>query len=336
MASIQKTAKGYRAQIKMSLPGHDKPVRDSQVFPTRREAQEWAARRETEIRNENSLPAGELHSLRDAMRRYAEEVSPTKRGWRWEHIRLAAFEGYFPASALDQPIARVSPQTIADFRDKRSRTIGPGSVLRELTLLSGLFEVARLEWKWVQSNPCRDIRKPSAPNHRERIIHWQEVRAMLRQMGHRPRGGPIVSISQATALCFLMALRTGMRAGELCGLEWSQVRDDYVILPMTKNGKARRVPMSSRALRILARMKGWDDVLVFGVHANTLSTLFRKYRGRAGLSGFTFHDSRHTAATMLARKVDVLTLCKIFGWSNPKQAMVYYNPSASAIAGMLG
>ena len=52
----------------------------------------------------------------------------------------------------------------------------------------------------------------------------------------------------------------------------------------------------------------------------------------AGLEGFTFHDSRHTVATWMARKVDVLTLCKIFGWRNPKMAMVYDNPKASNIA----
>lgn len=83
-------------------------------------------------------------------------------------------------------------------------------------------------------------------------------------------------------------------------------------------------------------MRGFDDVLVFGIKAQTLDAMFRKYRARAGLSGFTFHDCRHTAATMLARRVDVLTLCKIMGWSNPKMAMVYYNPGASTMAAMLG
>jgi integrase len=56
------------------------------------------------------------------------------------------------------------------------------------------------------------------------------------------------------------------------------------------------------------------------------------------LAGFTFHDARHTAATRLAmgRRVDVLELCRIMGWKNPKQAMVYFNPTASQIAARLG
>ena len=42
-----------------------------------------------------------------------------------------------------------------------------------------------------------------------------------------------------------------------------------------------------------------------------------------------------TAATWMARKLEVLDLCKTFGWSNPKMAMVYYNPTAEDIADLL-
>jgi integrase len=79
-------------------------------------------------------------------------------------------------------------------------------------------------------------------------------------------------------------------------------------------------------------MRGWDQELVFGVQSQTLDTLFRRARDRAGLAGFTFHDARHTACTRLARKVDVLDLCKIMGWVRTTQALSYYNPKASDIA----
>ncbi len=84
-------------------------------------------------------------------------------------------------------------------------------------------------------------------------------------------------------------------------------------------------------------MRGWDASSVFGLKSQTLDALFRKNRKRADLSGFTFHDARHTAATRLAmsRKVDALQLCKIFGWKNPKQSLAYFNPTASQIAALL-
>jgi len=125
-----------------------------------------------------------------------------------------------------------------------------------------------------------------------------------------------------------------MRAGEITGLTWSLVMVDYCALPTTKT-TSRNVPLEPKARRIIASMDGWDSEKVFGLSAQTLDSLFRRYRDRAGQQGYTFHDSRHTAATWLAKRVDVLTLCKMFGWSDPKQAMVYYNPTASDIARML-
>lgn len=52
------------------------------------------------------------------------------------------------------------------------------------------------------------------------------------------------------------------------------------------------------------------------------------------MSGFTFHDARHTAATQIgsAGRIGVLDMCKMFGWKDPKMAMTYYNPTAEEIA----
>lgn len=327
MASIQKIARGYRAQIYVN------GRRESKTFITRREAVEWAQRREVALKSESVTPAGKRHTLRDALHKYAEEVSPSKRGSRWELIRLSALE--HENLPLDTPISEIVSADIGAFRDDRLRTVSGSTVLREITLLSSVFEAARLDWSWIKSNPCRDIRKPRSNRHRERVITVYEMRAVLKQMGYS-RYGPITSVTQSIAVCFLMALRTGMRAGELCSLRWADVHDTHVHLPMTKSGKSRDVPLSSRALRLLERMKGWDDVYVFGVKAGSLDALFRKNRERAGLSGFTWHDTRHTAATMLAKKIDVLDLCKMFGWGDPRFALVYYNPHASRIAALLG
>lgn len=161
-----------------------------------------------------------------------------------------------------------------------------------------------------------------------------QLAALTEAMGYA--GGEVRTVGQACAVAFLAALATGMRAGELCGLRWDQVHGNYVSLPKTKNGKPRDVPLSSEAQRLIGLARGYDPVLVFGMQAQSLDANFRKYRARSGLEGFTFHDSRHTAATRMARLVDVLTLCKIFGWSNTRQALVYFNPSASDIAQRLG
>jgi integrase len=326
MASIQKTANGYRAQV--AVLG----TRDSASFRTRREAAAWAEAREAELRGLAAAPVPMRHTLADAMREYAEKVAPGKRGERWELIRLQALARApdFPSGEL---LGNLVPEMFARWRDTRLRAVSAGTVLREINLVSSVIEAARLEWRWIDSNPLRDIRKPRAPDHREVVISRAQIRAMLVAMRYSPRG-PVRSVSHAVAVCFLVALRTGMRAGELCGLTWDRVRSDYCILPVTKT-VPRDVPIDAKAARLIERMRGYDPDLVFGMRAQSLDANFRKYRDRAGLVGFTFHDSRHTAATWLARRLDVLDLCKMFGWSNPKQAMVYYNPSASSIAAVL-
>lgn len=326
MASIQKIENGYRVQIKKL------GKRDSQIFPTRREAVEWASRREAEIVAGKKTPPGQQVTLRQVLRRYADEVAPLKRGERWELVRLAAFESY--KLPHDAPIASITPQDIGLFRDARLKVIGNASILRELALLGAVFESARLEWGLIDKNPCRDIRRPAEAAHRSRTLHWREIKAMLRAMGYR-RGARVSTMGAAVAVCMLVALRTGMRAGELCALTWPNVHPRHCHLVMTKNGKSRDVPLTRKAKRYIESMRGWDDALVFGLKTASLDALFRKYRERAELSGFTWHDTRHTAATVMSKRVDVLTLCKIFGWSETRQALTYYNPSVSSLADML-
>lgn len=323
MASVQKTASGYRVQVAV------RGQRDSRVFRTRREADAWAAQRETELRTMADASPSQRHTLGDMLARYRDEVSVTKRGQRWEIIRINRFLAGWP-NLCARRLCEITPELMARWRDDRSRQVSSGSVLREMGQIGAAFETARREWRWIDHNPIGDVRRPRTPDHREVVISRRQMRGMLRALGYRP-GHPVREQRHAVAVCFLVALRTGMRAGELCGLTWDCVFEDYAVLPVTKT-KPRRVPLPPKSRALIERMRGWDERLVFGLGVSSLDALFRKYRARAGLSGFTFHDARHTAATWLARRVDVLDLCKAFGWADPKRAMIYYNPTASDIA----
>lgn len=319
MASIAQHKDGWRAQVFV------KGVRDSKTFRTKREAAAWAGAREVELRVEDGKPPGQKHSLLDAMHKYAAEVSPKKKGARWELIRLTAFEKMLP---VHLPIADVTTYTLAQWRDSRLKDVAPSSVVREFTLISHMFEIARREWRWIDSNPAHDVTRPPQPPGRDTVIERWQIKAMLREMKYTRR--KVRSVTHTCACAFLLALRTGMRAGEICSLPWGKVYDDYA----TVDGKTgvRDVPLTPQAKRIIEQLRGWDDDFVVGIKTATLDAMFRKYRARAGVSGFTFHDSRHTAATWIAQKLAVLDLCKMFGWSNPKMAMVYYNPTASDIS----
>ena len=343
MATPKKTPQGtWRVQIEIG------GVRDSGTFDTKREADDWNARRRIELKSEDKAGPGANKTLLDTLRRYAEEVTPKKRGNAKEAIRLNAFEDvdkhkHLP---LKKRIQAVTSDDIGKWRDHRLSVNARGSVLRDLGLLSSVLTTARKEWKWIKANPVQDVSRPTNPDHREVLISGPEIRKMLRQLGYKR--GEVRSVSQAIAQAFLLALFTGMRAGEICGMTWDRVRRDHLILlsleqaihdakgkevvGTTKTGKRREVPLSPGAQKIIKRMKGWDAESVFGVQSQTLDTLFRRSRVRGGMAGFTFHDSRHTACTHLAQKIEVLDLCKMMGWTKTTQALTYYNPKVSDIA----
>ena len=323
MASIVKHKTGYRAQVYIF------GLRESKKFRTLREANAWAASRETELRlNANKLPK-DKHTLRELLEKYRDEVSPTKKGKIKEVVRInKLLKSSLP---IDQPLSSTTSEVLGAWRD--SLTISAGSIIRDFSLLSAIFEYARRELKWIEANPIKDVRKPKSPEHRNITITQHQIKLMLKQLSYSPLK-PIISISQSVAVCFLLALRSGMRAGELCNLTWNKVHDNYCVLPKTKT-VPRDVPLSKKSIKLINKMHGFDKQSVFNVTSETRDALFRRARSNAGLTGFTFHDARHTAATWMSSKVDVLTLCKIFGWADTSQALTYYNPKAKDLSSML-
>lgn len=335
MPSFQKTAAGT-VRVQLEVRGK----RASETLPTMRDARDWAHAKTAELKAQAKGLHGKGKTLKEGLRRFAEEVSPSRRGEDKEIIRLAAFQKPAHGLPLSKPFADITDDDIRAWRDRRLKVTKAASVLRDMTMMSAVFEVARKEWKWIATNPVREVSKPPKPAHRTRVIRGPEIRNVLRALGYERRGAPVRTVSQSVAVAFLLALASGMRAKELCSLRWEDVRAAYGTAHNVKArmaGVSRDVPFSPVARRLVARMDGWDEETVFGVSTSTLDALFRRARKRAGYHDFVFHDSRHTAATRiaLAGKINVLELCKAFGWTDPKQAMTYFNPTAAQIAGRL-
>jgi len=316
MASIRKHGKGWRAEIAR----HGR--RQSKVFASKREAQDWAARAEHLILNGDKVASAMVFG--DVLDRYAKEVSPGKRGERWEVVRLEKIKR--------DPIARVQlgDLTAVDFsswRDARLKEVAPGSVRREMILLSGVLTVARRDWKLIPANPMTDVRKPSSPPPRDRMPTAGEIDQLA-----VVAGADLAKTTARAFHAFLFACETAMRAGEIVGLVWGRIDLGRATarLDLTKNGTAREVPLSKEAVRLLQMLPKADPV--FGLRSDNLDALFRSIKRRAKVDGFTFHDSRHLAITRLSRKLDVLALARMVGHRNLSQLQAYYNESAEDLA----
>lgn len=304
-------------------------IRESQMFVTRAEGKAWGAARELEIERGANARQGVGVTLHEAIDRFVMDECPKRRGDRWERVRLERIKREMPDKRLD----KVTADDITVWRNMRlatqkpnGATISAPTVRREMNLLKTVLETARRDWGWIQINPMADVKRPAPGKARTRIFHDDEVQAILAACGYTEGRIPR-TIGQRMCVSLLIALETGMRAGEIGR---AKVVGRVAEIPVTKNGDARSVPLSTRAVKL------FEDFLP--ISSGQIDSAFRAAKIKAGLhdSDLHFHDSRATACTRLARMVDVLTLSRIIGHRDLKSLQIYYRESAESIADRLG
>lgn len=262
------------------------------------------------------------------------EVSPKKKTCENEKKRLNAFKKKFP-KLVTKSIAKVTTDDLVHWRDTRPKVVKPATVRRDGNILSGLFTIARREWKWVRESTMVDLKMPPPPPDRDRRISEDEIRR-LRAAADWKDNKPD-NYTQQIIVAFIFAIETAMRAGEIRGLTWDRVflKDRYVTQNETKNGTKRHVSLSHRAAELLEFQHGINAKTVFDVKQDSFDTLWRKLRDRCEIEDLHFHDSRHEAITRLARKLEVLDLARMIGHKDLCSLMIYYNATASEIANRL-
>lgn len=320
MATTRKRGDKWQAEVRLNGRYAAK------TFRTKREALKWAVEKEDEFAiYGRDLVLGK--TVRDAYARYAADVSPTKKGARWEIVRL----GKLARQPLaDIQLAQLHQQDIVDWVNQSGQTLSAGSVRREFMLLSTVMAAAR-KWNWIHATPCKGVALPPEPPPRDRRISELEMSKLLSALNHRDDAPE--TPRQELAIAFLLAIETALRAGEIWELTWDRVRlkQRYLTLKETKNGTARNVPLSKAAVRLLEILPHEGD-LVFTRSKTAAGAMFRRVCRECNIEDLHFHDTRHEALTRLARKLDVLDLARMVGHKDPRSLMIYYNATASEIA----
>lgn len=321
MASFEKRGKSWRAQVKRQ------GSRLSASFPTKREAEVWAAEQEREIRH-GEVGAIPNKTLGDLLEKYGEEVSPKKRGELWELKRIKVLQGYKIAQVK---LAQLDSTHVAKWRDDRLKDVSGSSVCRDWNLLSHACFIAIREWKWLTRNPFREVTRPAVANPRKKVFSDDEIERICWALGidvaQPVNGGG--NVSQRVAYAFLFAIETAMRAGEIVGIAADDILGNYIHLPKTKNGAPRDVPLSERAREIIAAFPDG-----FGLAGSQIDALFRRARTAAGVDDGRFHDSRRTALTRLAKIYqNPMDLAKVSGHRDLRILLnTYYTPSIDDLA----
>ncbi|NDV11783.1 site-specific integrase [Crenobacter caeni] len=329
MASI--THRGpYQYQVIIRRKGYPTQTR---TFESQEEAEIWARM------VESGMDFGQFRDLRlldkltlgDLLRRYGEEVTPSKRGAVQEGNRIRQLLRH--PLAL-RPMSGLRACDYAAYRNARLEQVGPSTVRLELALLSHLYTIAIREWSLPLVHELKNISRPKASPGRERRLQRGELARLLAAID--AQGGRAAPWLKA---CIELALETGMRAGELLSLEWKQVdlATAAVRLEQTKNGDARLVPLSEKAEAVLTALpRPGLRVIPNFYDTSGLDRAFKRACGVAGIEGLRFHDLRHEAASLRAPQMPPQTLAKLFGWKNLQMAMRYYNPQIAELHAAIG
>lgn len=207
-----------------------------------------------------------------------------------------------------------------------------------------------LRMELIGRNPCEAVTRPSVGRSDARALDSGEVTRLL-NAACGTRWEPFMNL----------ALSTGARRGELCGLSWSDydaeggtltIRHSLaqtrrgIALKATKTGRARTAPLSrmaNDALRAQRASQARDRLANGNLYGNldgavfadevgrrvtpmAASCAFERIARKAGISTTRLHDLRHTAATtLLLAGVDVRTTAGILGHASASTTLNLYS-----------
>ncbi len=224
----------------------------------------------------------------------------------------------------DYQLSVLSPKDIADYKVKRrDEGRAPGTVNRELCLLSHAFNLAIKEWEWVDFNPVARVSRERVNNQVERWLTFEEQNKLL-------------AVSpQWLREIIIFAVNTGWRRSEIIGLTWDKVdlfQKKLTILEQKNKGKDTQ-PFNEQVLEVLKaryKVRSIKSNIVFYNSGGTA------WDGRNVLRAFTaavkdaeiahcrFHDLRHTFATRLVQAgVDLYKVQKLMRHKSPIMTQRY-------------
>jgi len=316
MACIRK--RGDRWQCQVRRRGFEPR---SKTFAQRKDAERWGVLQERDL-DELESRGETAHEIRcdlelaDALDRHAALVKP-KSG---DHYLLTAMKR--------RPIAKrrldgLNRTHFIRYRDDRLSEVGPRTVARELWLIQRTYDLARKEWGFTAlENFARDVSKPRQPRGRERRLEADEETRLLENAA---------TIKTANLQAIIrFAIETAMRQGEILALDWRHIDlvNRTALLPKTKNGRARTVPLSRRATDILTCLPTRSG-RVFATTPDALKQAWNRLVIKAECRGLRFHDLRHEAVSRLFEKgLEMPETMMVSGHTDPRMLVRYTHLSA--------
>lgn len=241
-----------------------------------------------------------------------------------------------------QRIDAVQKNDVARLRDALARQLSPGSAGQTLAFFAAMCAWA-VRTGLLTTNPARGVEKPKATRDLVEYLSAEEVAALLHAADRCAEDG--LAGCRLRAMVHL-AVRTGLRKGELLGLRWRDldlstrrltIARSFATAP--KSGQVRHLRLPAAVVPILAawtrQCPRTQDGLVFPGQYNGTWGMVRKTGTMLGLPALLaesvrrplarpWHCLRHTFAShFVMAGGNILTLQKLLGHSDVKMTQVY-------------
>ena len=221
-----------------------------------------------------------------------------------------------------KPIIQVVPADIEAIKVKClvDMKLAPATAVRSLSVVRSIFNFAiKHGYQATGINPVKAVKFPKQNNQRLRFLSHQEADTLLKTAA--------AYNIELHDMC-LLSLYSGMRAGEIFKLTWTDIDLDHGLIAIrdTKNGESRKAFVTDIIREMLIRRQNTrreDQVYIFpdqkGQVRKMISCQFRHLVDKLGLNTgiedrrqkLCFHSLRHTFASWLGNSKQIT--------SQPKQ-----------------
>lgn len=223
-------------------------------------------------------------------------------------------------------LTEITQQAVAQWlAEKAAEGLAPATVEKIRVIFGRSFELAK-QWGMAGSgkNPARGIPRKPINNARERFLNAAEVKRLH----------AAVEESRNPQLKFIVGLLllTGARVSELLNAEWKNINVERRVwlIPTSKTGKPRHVPLSQPAIDLIEQVPRFKDCPYLLPNPETLKPFvsikhaWQMARDRAKLPDLRIHDLRHSAASfMINAGIDLFAVGRVLGHADHKSTMRY-------------
>lgn len=304
-----------------------KRVQQTSGTQVKQEAQQFHDQLKAQGWRETKLGEKPKYTWQDAVVRWLSEqshkrsIADDKKHLNWMHDHLH-----------DWSLEAINREKIEAIKQAKLATkVANATVNRMLAVLRAILNRAVKDWEWIDKAP--HVRLLPEAQGRVRWLTFTEASQL------------IAELPEHLALMARFTLATGLRAGNVSHLEWSQVdmqrRCAWIHADQAKGKRAISVPLNDDALAIIRSQLGKDRAYVFIYNGKPVSQLstkaWRNALDRAGILDFRWHDLRHTWASWhIQNGTPVHVLQELGGWSELEMVQRYAHLSPNHLSGYAG